>query len=86
MIVGLLRVFLFEKGGDYYLHNGFFPLKFALFVGLGLLSVVPTREFLSWRAPLRRAERPRPTAGHGADPAGAALELVGIVVILLCAR
>ena len=86
VIAGLARVFLFEKGGGYYLQNGWFLLKFALFVGLGLLSVGPTRAFLAWRAPL--AQNRAPDLGQG-DLARircvVQLELAGVVVILLCA-
>jgi putative membrane protein len=86
LVVGLLRVFLFEKGGAYYLHSAPFILKLALFIGLAALSVAPTREFLSWRPALRQGRAPGP------DPARLARlrailhwELAGIVVILLCA-
>ena len=74
LVVGLLRVFLFEKGANYYFHNGFFILKLALFIGLGLLSIVPTREFLSWRAALKAGRAPAPEPQRMTpDPPGAAL-------------
>src|SRR5215470_5648045 len=49
LVVGLLRVFFFEKGAAYYWHSHAFLMKFALFIIIGLLSIVPTMEFLSWR-------------------------------------
>src|SRR5258705_5962313 len=49
LLIGLLRVFLFEKGASYYFHNHAFLTKFSLFIVVGLLSIIPTMEFLSWR-------------------------------------
>src|SRR4051794_6910321 len=49
LLVGLARVFWLEKGAAYYFHNHAFLTKFALFVFVALLSIVPTVEFLSWR-------------------------------------
>src|SRR5262249_14958526 len=39
LLVGLLRVFYFEKGAYYYFHNWAFHTKLTLFVLLGLLSI-----------------------------------------------
>ena len=58
LVVGLLRVFYFEKGAAYYFHSAPFLGKFALFAAIGLLSIYPTREFLSWRAALRQGQVP----------------------------
>ncbi|MCP3470661.1 DUF2214 family protein [Bradyrhizobium sp. CCGUVB1N3] len=85
-IVGLLRVFFFEKGWDYYFHSHAFLTKFALFIIIGLLSIIPTREFLSWNAALKAGQVPVIDAKrkrlvtsiiHG--------ELAAIVIIVLCA-
>src|SRR5437879_1929868 len=46
-VIGLLRVFFFEKGAAYYFHSHAFLLKFSLFIIVGLLSIIPTMEFLS---------------------------------------
>ena len=86
LCIGLLRVFLFEKGSDYYLHSHAFLLKFALFIILGVLSIIPTMEFLSWRGDIKAGEVPVMDAKtrrrvtiviHS--------ELTAIVIILLCA-
>jgi len=58
LVVGLLRVFLFEKGAAYYFHSAPFLGKLALFAAIGLLSIYPTREFLSWRAVLKQGRVP----------------------------
>jgi putative membrane protein len=86
LVVGLLRVFFFEKGASYYFHSHAFLAKFSLFIIIGLLSIIPTVEFLSWRGavksgqvPVIEAKKKRLMTGviHG--------ELLAIVIILLCA-
>lgn len=58
LLVGLLRVFYFEKGASYYFHSAPFLVKLALFAMIGLLSAYPTLEFLSWRWALRQGLLP----------------------------
>ncbi|QWG25522.1 DUF2214 family protein [Bradyrhizobium sediminis] len=86
LVIGLLRVFFFEKGFDYYLHSHAFLAKLSIFIAVALMSIVPTREFLSWRGALRAGQAPAVSARklalvrrilHG--------ELLAIVLILLCA-
>ena len=86
LIVGLLRVFYFEKGAAYYFSSHAFLKKFAVFIVLAGLSIVPTVEFLSWRKAVNAGQVPVVAARkmrlvrsliHG--------ELAGVVVILLCA-
>ncbi|HEV3009435.1 MAG TPA: DUF2214 family protein [Burkholderiales bacterium] len=78
LVVGLLRVFYFEKGAAYYFHSATFIAKLALFVLIAALSIYPTVKFIAWR--------------KGIDPAAVPairriihLELVGVVLILLFA-
>ena len=56
--VGLLRVVYFENGSFYYFHSVPFVAKVSLFFTVGLISIYPTIEFLSWRksvfTPLRK--------------------------------
>lgn len=58
LIAGLARVLWYEKGPSYYFHSAPFMAKLTLFVLIGLLSIYPTMQFLSWRAPLKRGETP----------------------------
>src|SRR6266478_9597979 len=58
LVVGLLRVFFFEKGADYYFHSHAFLAKFSIFIALGLLSIIPTVEFLSWRSAVGAGQVP----------------------------
>jgi putative membrane protein len=79
LVVGLLRVFYFDKGASFYLHNAAFIAKMALFVAVALLSIYPTLKFLAWR------KRGVDAAAVPAIRRVLHLELVGVVVILLCA-
>src|ERR1700755_350288 len=56
LVIGLLRVFLIEKGAAYYFHSSAFLTKFVLFIIVGLLSIIPTMEFLSWREEIKAGE------------------------------
>lgn len=86
LLVGLARVFWFEKGATYYFHNHAFLGKFSLFILVALLSIVPTVEFLSWRKAVKAGQVPVVAPGtlkrvrmivH--------VELAAIVLILLFA-
>jgi putative membrane protein len=86
LVVGLLRVFFFEKGVTYYFSSHAFLIKLTVFIAVGLLSIVPTLEFLSWRKVLRLGQMPAPGAWKmGLVRAILHAELIGVVVILLCA-
>ena len=85
-MIGLLRVFYLEKGASYYFSSHAFTAKLSIFIAVGLLSIIPTVEFLSWRKVLSTGRVPAISAKkrrlitaviHG--------ELLGIVIILLCA-
>jgi putative membrane protein len=86
LAAGILRVLFFEKGTDYYLHNLAFLCKMGLFVAVGLLSIIPTRQFASWRNSLR--DKADPIASPDIPLRIRAIihwELAGVVLILLCA-
>jgi putative membrane protein len=86
LVVGLLRVFFFEKGASYYFHSDAFLTKFSLFIVIGLLSIIPTMEFLSWRAALKAGQVPAISARKlKLVTAVIHSELLAIVIILLCA-
>jgi len=53
LAVGFLRVIYTEKGSAYYFHSAPFIAKVTLFAAVGLLSIYPTRQFLSWRKSLK---------------------------------
>ena len=86
LAIGLLRVFFFEKGADYYWHSHAFLAKFGLFIIVGLLSIVPTLEFLSWRDAIAAGQAPvMEAATRKRVTMIIHIELAAIVAILLCA-
>ena len=86
LVIGLLRVFFFEKGAAYYWHNHAFLTKFSLFVIVALLSIIPTREFLSWSRAIRAGQVP---VWEDSRRKRVAMiihaELAAVVIIVLCA-
>ena len=86
LVVGLLRVFYFEKGAVYYWHSHAFLTKFGLFIIVGLLSIIPTMEFLSWRGALGAGQVPVMDASRRKRVTMIIhIELAAVVLILLCA-
>jgi putative membrane protein len=58
IVVGLLRVFVYEKGSAFYLNNPIYWTKMALFVIVGLLSIYPTIRFRKWETTVRENRPP----------------------------
>jgi putative membrane protein len=86
LLVGLLRVFYFEKGAYYYFHTWTFIAKLTLFLIIGLVSIVPTREFLSWRKAVKQGQAPSVSPDKvRALRSIMHWELVGVVAIILMA-
>jgi putative membrane protein len=86
IVVGLLRVFYFEKGAYYYFHTWTFIAKLALFLIIGLVSIVPTLEFLSWRKAVKQGQAPSVSPDKvRALRSIMHWELAGVVVIILMA-
>jgi putative membrane protein len=86
LALGLIRVVYFEKGAAYYFHNAAFIGKLSLFLAVALLSIYPTIVFLSWKKPLEEGRLPPAAAAQlRALRRVVHLELVGVVLILLCA-
>lgn len=86
LIIGLLRVFMFEKGAAYYFANAFFLTKLSLFIAAALISIYPTVVYLSWRKPLRSGLVPEVSATQSKRARMCLmLELTAVVGILFCA-
>jgi putative membrane protein len=50
ILTGLMRAFGgYEKGTDYYLHNGAFLIKMILFVLIFILEIWPMTTLIQWR-------------------------------------
>lgn len=86
LIVGLLRVFNFEKGVNFYIHNPFFWLKMAAFALVALMSIDPTIRYIRWNQTLKEGRPPEISeAEFNRTRLLLHLELTGIVIILLAA-
>ena len=86
LVVGLLRVFFFEKGVNFYAANPMFWVKMGVFVVVGLLSIYPTIRFIKWGERLK-SDMAIEVAGDEYKRIRLILnlELVGIALILFAA-
>jgi putative membrane protein len=86
LIVGLLRVFFFEKGVNFYIHSPFFWVKMAAFLMVGLLSIDPTIRYIRWKQSVRANIAPAiDDQEFKRTRLILRLEIIGIVIILLAA-
>lgn len=86
ILVGLLRVFFFEKGPNFYMNNPFFWVKMNAFLVMGLLSIDPTIRYIRWNRTLRQNAVPEISEPeYKRTRVLLWLEVVGIAVILLAA-
>ena len=86
LVVGLLRVFFFEKGVNFYINSPFFWVKLTAFVIVGLLSIDPTIRYIRWNKSLSENKAPEISdSEYKRTRLILWLEVIGIVVILLAA-
>lgn len=86
IVIGLLRVFYFEKGPNYYSHNLFFWAKMSAFVLVALLSAYPTVKYVKWIKFLKQNKVPEISDKEfSLIRTLLCLEIVGIAIILLSA-
>lgn len=86
LVIGLLRVFFFEKGVNFYMNSPFFWIKMTAFAIVALLSIDPTVRYIRWNKTLRQNKLPEITdSEHKRTRLILWLEVIGIVVILLAA-
>ena len=86
VVVGLLRVYFFEKGKAFYFGNPVFNAKMALFVLVGLVSIYRTVRFIKWRAQTRQGAAPLVSAKeYGRIMMSLRIELLLLLGTALCA-
>ena len=86
LIVGLLRVYFFEKGPAFYGHNPFFWLKMNTFLIVGLLSIDPTIRYLRWNKILKDNQAPEiDEKEYKRTRLLLSLEVIGLAIILFAA-
>jgi putative membrane protein len=86
LLVGFLRVFFFEKGPNFYIHNPFFWVKMTAFLLVALLSVDPTIRYIRWNRTLRQNEVPEISEPEYTRTRFLLwMEVIGLAIILLAA-
>ena len=86
LVVGLLRVFLFEKGLNFYINSPFFWVKMGAFLLVALLSIDPTIRYIRWNRALKENRPPVVSeTEYKRTRLLLWLEMAGIVIILLAA-
>jgi putative membrane protein len=86
LLIGFGRVLHYEKGAYYYFHSWTFIAKLTLFVIVGLISIIPTIEFLRWGGAVKAGQVPSVSAEKlKSIRAIIHYEMVGVVLIILCA-
>ena len=86
LVAGLLRVFFFEKGVNFYINSPFFWVKMTAFVIVGLLSIDPTIRYIRWNKSLSENKAPEISESeYKRIWLLLSLEVIVIVVILLAA-
>ena len=86
LIVGVLRVFYFEKGPAFYSQSPFFWVKLNAFLLVGLLSIDPTIRYLRWNKTLKENRAPEISDNEfKRTRILLSLEVIGLAVILFAA-
>ena len=86
LVVGLLRVFFFEKGVNFYIHNPFFWMKMVAFAIVALLSIDPTIRYIRWNKTLSQNQTLEISdAEYNRTRMLLRLEIIGIAIILFAA-
>jgi putative membrane protein len=87
LLVGLVRVFYFEKGAAYYFHNAPFLAKLGFYGLASVLSVIPTLEVYRWRKPLKSGLLPTVSAAKMTTlRTVAVLQLACLAAMVVCAN
>jgi len=86
LVIGVLRVFYFEKGVNFYIHSPFFWLKMNTFLIVGLLSIDPTIRYLRWNKTLKENKAPEISDNEfKRTRLVLSLEVIGLAIILFAA-
>ncbi len=86
LLTGILRVFYFGEGVQFYTENPLFWLKIGTFLTVGGISLYPTITYILWAIPLTKGELPNVSESLVKRLAIAInIELVGFAVIPLLA-
>ena len=85
LVVGLLRVFYFEKGAAYYFSSHAFTTKLSVFIAVGVFVRHPDRRVPVVAESDPSGQTPQPSKEKHLIRSILHGELIGVVIILLCA-
>ncbi|RIK30730.1 MAG: DUF2214 domain-containing protein [Anaerolineae bacterium] len=86
LIIGLLRVFFFEKGAAFYGQSPFFWVKMGAFLIVGLLSIDPTIRYIRWNKVVQANQTPEISDTEFKRTRLILwLEVIGLAIIMLAA-
>jgi putative membrane protein len=86
LVVGLLRVFFFEKGAAFYAQSPFFWVKMSAFLIVALLSIDPTIRYLRWNRTVKENRGPEISDKEfKRTRLLLSLEVIGLAIILFAA-
>ncbi len=86
LIVGVLRVFYFEKGAAFYNQSPFFWVKMDTFLIVGLLSIDPTIRYIRWNKTIKENRAPEISEGEFKRTRIILwLEVIGLAIVMLAA-
>ncbi len=86
LIIGLLRVFFFEKGAAFYGQSPFFWVKMGAFLIVGLLSIDPTIRYIRWNKVVKANQAPEISDTEFKRTRLILwLEVIGLAIIMLAA-
>jgi putative membrane protein len=86
LVSGALRMFAVGKGAGFYLNNPVFYIKLAVFLAVGLVSILPTLQFMRWNRALESVQKADPRERDiGSTRRYIALELLLLAFIPLMA-
>lgn len=86
LIVGVLRVFYFEKGAAFYSASPFLWVKMDAFLIVGLLSIDPTIRYIRWNKVIKENKAPEISDKEFKRTRIILwLEVIGLAIVMLAA-
>tara|TARA_B100000676_G_C17631673_1_gene606934 strand:- start:36 stop:494 length:459 start_codon:yes stop_codon:yes gene_type:complete len=82
LVSGIARAGWTEKGWDFYLSNPWFHGKVTLFILIALLSLYPTKVFMSWRKTVKAGQVPEIDPGLQRNLRGVLVAEIHLLLLL----
>ncbi len=79
---GLARVLFFGQDTAYYIANRLFWLKIVIFIAIGLIALIPTRQYIRWNREARTAPAFAPLTRELERVRGSLVLQLGLMLLL----